>query len=152
MPSSPSVALANSSILTPVALRQRGSLSIKCTVNSKLGTAVIVSTSGSHYKCVFANYAHSTATGTGKNGMARLDLMQIMGETKRQHVAHARLSSQDKASLDGHWNHPAAVDCSLHLATALNPAEPAGKGLLFRIVPPVSSKRPMWSMQIIHTR
>jgi hypothetical protein len=120
------VGILASMIPTPCPLTQGRSLRLLCTVSLTDGSFAVSSETGAaHLKGTLRKFTAVAAAAAAPTGAAG-----ILGGYMQGGVGGGAVSGvvdRGPDHLTGHWAHPALLDCSLHLATAL--ASPTGVAL-----------------------
>lgn len=109
------IGMANSAIMAPKLLSHPGTLDLKCSVAPKTGLISITSSGGSHFTCLAAAPQMHLQSAQAVSFWTALLAQQ-------DPPTAAPAGTADISSLarqEGHRSHPAVLDCSLHLATAL---------------------------------
>lgn len=123
-------AISQCSIPTPALLTGSRQLELTCLVELRNGSFSLSSIATTmHLRGRFAEA--DSAMGSSVHSKLHVG-KAMMGESAQQDCgrAIAKIASAMPVQSDGHWTHPAVLDCSLHLAVALaNPqADPQAAG------------------------
>ena len=130
--------LARSSILGPLALVHSVALTVKCSVDRRTGAVSITSNGANHFSAHTQNTFESEAAEKNHLNAQNWQSSMLMTKNSIMPAAIATVQSRDCGVASGNWIHPAILDNSLHLATALDIKQSLGTSFSSSI--PISVK------------